>query len=483
MSSKTKRLKTALRRVFKVRSGRAHTKHVALVDSPGADTTDDSVPKTLTPVPSSHSIPNLDLLIQRRNGPVDADEMTIFSDKTGFSIKTEAPIDVKAGLAPDDSQTAPPQPKPLFKRSRSTSFAHNDKLVHTSDDLPAVHSNEEKFSNSKINSPEQEQMRNSPTGVTDLFPLPGGNISPTMTPSAPSPDVPDQNRNRSRSGSGETAATCQSKCVVPMHSHDPQKTNEAFLALKKELEKNEFTKAAQVLKQVQSQEGSIITASASVDSAGKPKQKKPSSQQYTTYEIIPTSPSAESNPASVHTEVFDNILGITQVSQSESLDSLCSDGSSYSSFDMEAIDDITIDSTTLRLIEMHKSYCDNAKTNLYHPARVKKSNMRVASVYSPIEMSFSDSSVKTEVNRRLTWYDEGENLNKPFTLKTDETFEDSTSINSSMRSFEGIHKGLKMVDQFLIPFTRHGLEKILGGLNLNCGGANQDELSIVSAQG
>jgi hypothetical protein len=476
MSSKTKRLKIALKRVFKVRgSGRAHTKHVALVDSPGAATTDSEQENTSTPLPSTHGIPNLDLLIGQKTGPADIDEMTIFSDKTGFSIKTEAPNDEKAGAASNGWQTfagisnIPPSPsKPLFKRSRSTSFAQNDKSMHTrrlSGDLSTVHSNEEKLS---IKSSEQEQMRESPTGVTDLFPLPGRDISPGMPPSASNPEVSDQNRNRSRSGSGETAASRQSKCVVP-RSHDAQKTNEAFLALKKELEKNEFTKAAQVIKQVQSQEGSIITAAASVDSTGKPRQKKLPGQQHTdTYEIIPASPSAESNPASIHTEMFDNILGITQVSQSESLDSLCSDGSSYSSFDMESIGEITIDSTTLKLIEMHKIYCDNARVNHNHPARVKKSNMRVASAYSPIEMTKSDSSVKTEMNRRLTWYDEGENLNKPFTLKTDETFEDSTSLSSSKQSFEGIHKGLKMIDQFLIPFTRHGLEKILGGLN--CGG-------------
>jgi hypothetical protein len=254
------------------------------------------------------------------------------------------------------------------------------------------------------------------------------------------------------------------------------------LALKKELEKNEFTKAAQVLKQAQSQEGSIVTASPSQESSGKSKQKLPNQQYGDTYEIIPASPSVESKSASVHNEVLDNILGITPVvSQSESLESQVSDGSSYSSFDtLDSIGEITIDSTTQRLIEMHKSYCDNAKVNENHPARMKKSNLRVSSAY-PIEMTKSDSSIRTEANsRRLTWYDEGENVNKPFTLRTDESF-DSMSIGSSGQSFEGVHKGLKMMDRFLIPFTRQGLEKILG--SMNCGANHEDELSMQSMQG
>ena len=488
MPSKAKRLKTALRRVFKVRS--RGTKHVALVDSPGADTADSKTEVGSAAIPSTHSIPNLALLIERKRGPVDMDDVTCFSDKTGFSIKTEAPPSIHGQLTQESaSQVLDTQrdqesskllqtpPKPSLTRSHSVpNTPKNDSSSHlrnASVGFSGVSSNDE------LHSPKQSaHMRNSPTGVNDLFPSVRGD-SPPSIPDALNSESSDQNRSRSRSGSGETTSSRHSRCVIPKHSHDAQKANEAFLALKKELEKNEFTKAAQVLKQSHSQEGSLIAASPSQESTLKPKPKLPSQQHSDTYEIIPASPSGESNAASIHTDVFDNILGITPaVSQSESLDSQCSDASSYSSFDMESIGEITIDSTTQRLIEMHKSYCENAKVNRDHPARRKKSNMRVSSAYSPIVMSKSDSSIKTETNRTLTWYDQGENLNKPFTLRTDETFEDSMST-----SLEGqINKSLKMVDRFLLPFTRHGLEKILD--SINCGAnINEDNLSMQSIEG
>lgn len=489
MTSKTNRLKTALRRVFKVRGrfGKSSAKHVALVDSPGADTANSGTETASTDVPTSHRIPDLDLLVQRK--PVDMDLMTCFSIETeappthvrqgsALSLACNSPetMEAPSDLQKDADMSKLPLPLPkLLKRSCSvpTQDEHQTHARRASE-LPTVYSSKEMNS---IDSLKEVQMRNSPTGVSDLFP-PAGRGTPPKLPGASNYEATETTRVRSTSDLGEASASRNAKCVIPKHNHDAQKANEAFLALKKELEKNEFTKAAQVIKQVHSQEGSVMASPPSLDSTGKPKQKQPNQQHTDTYEIIPSAPSVDSIPAAVETDTIDNILGITPVvSQSDSLDSDCS---SYSSFDMESIGEITIDSTTLRLIEMHKNYCDNAKVNLNHPARMKKSNMRVSSAYAPIEVAKSDSSVMTEVNRRLTWYDEGENLNKPFTLKTDETFDDSMSVESSKHSFEGIHRSLKMVDQFLIPFSQEGLGKLLD--SLNCGGANGDDISMASAQ-
>lgn len=493
MSNKARRLKTALRRVFKVRPRTGGTKHVALVDSPGAATDDSKTEVGSTAIQSSHSIPNLELLIERKNGPDDLDDVTCFSEKTGFSIKTEAPPSILDELGRGQSTKAPASqildaPKDqtssqLLQTPPRSSLARSRSVPNTPENRSSTHlrNASEGFSgvssDDELHNPKQSALiRNSPTGVSDLFPSARGDSSPSI-PDALHPESSDQNRSRSRSGSGEITLSRHSRCLIPKHSHDAQKANEAFLALKKELEKNEFTKAAQVIKQAHSEEGSLIAASPSQESALKPKQNLPSQQHTDTYEIIPAAPSGESNVA---TDVIDDILGITPVvSQSDSLDSQCSDGSSYSSFDMESIGEITIDSTTQRLIEMHKSYCENAKVNENHPARRKKSNMRVSSAYSPIALSKSGSSIKTETNRTLTWYDQGENLNKPFTLRTDETFEDSMSTSLE----DHINQSLKMVDRFLLPFTKHGLdlEKILD--SMNCGAnKNEDNLPMQSME-
>ena len=465
MPNKRGRLKTALRRVFKVRGNRVNSKHHALVDSPGANTVESKGAETttLTAVPSSHSIPNLDPtpavtadskhdpktsskpdpnldhFISRhksRGGPVDVDEVSIFS---GFSIKTEALIKTQhvrresiqdsqtfAGTSQfptspiiDDSQTplplreisqAPPPSRPSshFPPSSPCSVPCNNEITASniaSKEIPKACLDDGTYNEDSAKQIDERIRESSPTGVTELFPL-IGRVSTPIIDTLHSDKVPDQSKSRSRSNSGETATTGHSKCVIPKHSHDAEKANEAFLALKKELEKNEFTKAAQVIKHVQSNEGTILTTPPSRDSAEKPK-KLPNQQHHDTYEILPTAPSTESNAAPNPPEaaVIDSILGITPaLSVSDSLDSLGSYDSYYSSFDMDSIGDITIDSTTTRLIEMHKRYCDSAKVNLNHPARKKKSNMRVSSAYS-VDKKASDStaSIKTDRIRRLTW--------------------------------------------------------------------------------
>jgi hypothetical protein len=137
---------------------------------------------------------------------------------------------------------------------------------------------------------------------------------------------------------------------------------------------------------------------------------------------------------------------------------------------MDSIGEITIDSTTLNLIEMHKIYCDKVKMNEKHPARMKKSSMKVTSAYS---VELDDSIVKTEENRKVSWYDDKLNSNKPFMLRTDESF-DVISIGPSKQILHGFERSMQMVDQYLIPFAKQGLEKLLD--KIQCG-TNDDDMS------
>lgn len=523
---KPSRLRAALRRVFKVRGSRqkVNPKHVVLIESDDDDaatpavhdTTDsDAIPINTTANMDSCFQRNEETCIVRTKGSIDRDEKTCISEEAGISDKSErAPITIEyirqesantsvqafsatssnemgdlqkesdtsqvfnQNVASHFNQVIGPTPKNLLKRSRSVPIEHNTRgnLISpcTADDIPAANSLEEKYSSS---SPRRKvaPFNNSPTGVTDLFPLEGRGSPPSMD--APlstavstvsnSEGSLHESRNiwksRSRSGSGETTASSHPKYIISRHNNDNQKSNEAFLALKKELEKNEFTKAVQVIKHARSSEGSIVTIAPSQESE---------QQQDNRFEIISNSPQVDTQPAVKSPEGVDNILGIVAVSQSESADSQCSDGdgSSYSSFDMESIGEITIDSTTLKLIEMHKIYCDNAKTNENHPARMKKSSMRVTTAY-PVELD--DDSVKTEENRKVTWYDDNMNLKKPFMLRTDESF-DVISTGPSKQIFHGFERSMQMVDLYLIPFAKQGLEKLFG--KIQCG-TNDDDMS------
>ena len=70
-----------------------------------------------------------------------------------------------------------------------------------------------------------------------------------------------------------------------------------------------------------------------------------------------------------------------------------SDSSSY--YSIESIGDITICSETERLLSAHKVYHDDSKTNVNHPARQKPSIMKVGSVYKNITSSSSSSNNNT----------------------------------------------------------------------------------------
>ncbi|KAL3823952.1 hypothetical protein ACHAXA_007923 [Cyclostephanos tholiformis] len=152
-------------------------------------------------------------------------------------------------------------------------------------------------------------------------------------------------------------------------------------------------------------------------------------------------------------------------------DSFESDCSSYSS--LASIGDISICDETKRLIEAHILYAEDAKTNLNHPARQKKSAMRTGSVFrngcqlkqpellssdlsvsivteAPSTGSVSQSSVKTVKKSKLTWYDDKVNRTKPFSLRTDESFDVST-ISKALSISKGITR-YNVMDQFIGDF-------------------------------
>jgi hypothetical protein len=480
MASKSSRLKGALRRVFKVRDKRRNrTKHVALDASQGN---------------SRHTLPVIpeDATIDSR-GPGDLDELMCSSDSykselsSVLSCKTETSFisgaSDEAQFCADDYRQEPTrsdcsskrsvhetlsaelsrlqnelQTKHIssttlaltprtMKRSISTPYEHQDIEVRTTQSL------EERFG---PGTPKGRATPNrySPVSVFDfLLPLQGKGLPPSMGRKGSDLGLRrDQDGNKPRPRLDSNGS----------RKYDNQKSNEAFLALKKELEKNEFTKATQVIKQAKSCEGSILTTALSQESVVKAR-----IQDEDNFEIIPLSPTSESAP-SVSTEILNNTLGIVPVSRSTSGDSQEGSVSSHSTFDMESIGEITVDSTTQRLIDMHKIYCEYAKVNENHPARMKKSNMRVSSAYAAIS-SESDLSIKTEANRKLTWYDDEENLDRSFTLRTDESFFlDTMSFESTPGLEREIRRSLEYMDNFLIPFAKQGLEKVFG--RMNCGG-------------
>lgn len=205
--------------------------------------------------------------------------------------------------------------------------------------------------------------------------------------------------------------------------------------------------------------------------------------------------------------------------------SLSTDSDTESYMSLTSIGDITICDETKRLLEAQALYAEDAKTNSNHPARQKKSAMRVGSIFKSLENSSSDdcpsietvpassapssapsasslmtkslcriralrllsSKSKAEVSAggcimsdeasqqrvKLSWYDEEVNRNKPFTLRTDEIFDASSimSTTSSQRT-----KGLteyNVMDQFLGDFI-NGLCSSRGDVDFDL--AEQEEI-------
>ncbi len=162
------------------------------------------------------------------------------------------------------------------------------------------------------------------------------------------------------------------------------------------------------------------------------------------------------------------------------------DSYSYDS-EFDTIGEITICSETKRLMEAHRLYEDAIKTNANHPARrrrrsILKVKMPVEEIYVvgenkiagsssesdgadsiktelkfPMEDIFSLPSMTTHQQKNITWYDDETNWNKPFTLRTDESFDTSTASVSRMSTRSGNSRNIKqynVVDQLLGDFIK-----------------------------
>mmetsp|Transcript_17363 Transcript_17363/g.36400 ORF Transcript_17363/g.36400 Transcript_17363/m.36400 type:complete len:528 (+) Transcript_17363:82-1665(+) len=219
-------------------------------------------------------------------------------------------------------------------------------------------------------------------------------------------------------------------------------SNPAFLEKKKNNEKNEFPKivsasvnqsaqAAQLQVQVKDSgshdsfekltEAQEITEKKplSQDSQEKPSQA-PEEWYSTPHKNIQVTRSV--SPEATNDDSEDNNISLACIeSRSSSYDSLdaLDSGTFYS--EMESIGDITIDAETTRLVNAHKMYKASEKPT-------KRGCLR----YKYQVNSDDDISIFTEKRKKLTWYDDETNCRKPFTLKTDESFDYSLDSKSTM---------------------------------------------------
>ena len=203
---------------------------------------------------------------------------------------------------------------------------------------------------------------------------------------------------------------------------------------------------------------------------------------------------------------FDNNFLSDMGMEQPKLDDSLSDDSYSCLSELESIGEITICEETERLLEAHKMYHDSAKVNMNHPARRKPSIMRVGSVYKSInkaqkavevtlvESGSKECSIHTErgslssksnsIQRnatadkkqkvKLSWYDDEANWNKPFTLRTDESFESSTLTSGNSKTTSGMRlSGPLAMNQFFGEFI-----KGIGGFAGGCGGEMEDVASF-----
>lgn len=373
----------------------------------------------------------------RSQRPVDVDDVsTTCSDCAEESVtisyvRTESPS-LKHSINPDDVTI---DGQDIFERARS------------------VKVNDEPKSDVHL-----QQQSISPTSVMN-FPLSsisemmsGGKVPPSMDRYSPIPSGVASSLLPPSKWFGQWD--------LPRYSDADEgvKKNKKFLALKKETEKNEFSKVVEVKKST-----GVFATTPSQESLDNALQL-PSSVSHERYDMASSSEDMPIPPSTL-----DQVLGILSASHSESVDS---DTNSYYSDDTESIGDITIDSATLNLIEMHKSYTDSAKTNPFHPSRIKKSAMRV----SLIEIEAPDSeSIATVEAKTVTWYDDDANLSKPFKLKTDESFEFSLASSTQSSAQVALHGN---VVNKLIPMAVNQFGKLFE--KISCGGeqGKDDDLSL-----
>jgi hypothetical protein len=283
------------------------------------------------------------------------------------------------------------------------------------------------------------------------------------------------------------------RCVSPIKG--PASSNKEFLTLKKVAEKNEFKMVVALgNKKNPAAPGNILSILSSSSSDGIIRGKvldcdemakmadetnrsnaenqtkiaasttiEPATPQIERSTVSSPSPQVSSSQeAKLTMEIESEYEKMMQTSYSSE-----SDCSSYLS--LESIDEISICEETKRLIEAHMLYAEDAKTNINHPARKKKSVMRVGSVFKNAcqtkqpELLSSDQSfsvvteapsaydsVKTFKNTKISWYDDEVNWTKPFTLRTDESF-DISSISTALSRTKGIIR-YNVMDQFIGEF-------------------------------
>ena len=247
-------------------------------------------------------------------------------------------------------------------------------------------------------------------------------------------------------------------------------SNHVFLALKRDKEKNEFKTAKIAASIAMSQELQVKT-SKSLEST-----KSPEPQQKV--EVFPSLLISEGSNSK---EFEEDIVSII-MSTSESYDSY--DGSDCGTYysEMESIGETSIDDVTARLIEAHKLYQSSVKST------TKKSCFKVIheeennqdydefsivtkyqddDEFSKVTKHQDDDelSIVTEIRRGITWYDDEENWNRPFTLKSDESFD---SLSLETRHDES---PLDHVAEHLLP-----LASSIGGLfeKIICSGTESD---------
>ena len=239
----------------------------------------------------------------------------------------------------------------------------------------------------------------------------------------------------------------------------------------------------------------------------------------------PPQPSSQETSTTVEQDFINLQEYIVSSSSSEASISISSTMSDVS--DLEFID-ISICDETKRLLEAHILYTEDAATNINHPARQKKSAMRVGSVFKnhlentgcqlnqpvplssdlnmkrtrslsrirslkssgstpkvdedcisitkvPVKSSSSSNSqslIKTSKNKKITWYDDEVNWSKPFVLRTDESF-DATTISSAVSSrLKGITQ-YNAMDQFIGVFM-NGICQFRGDVDFDI--SEQEEI-------
>ena len=320
--------------------------------------------------------------------------------------------------------------------------------------------------------------------------------------------------------------------ALPTASPSPTAIAKEFLALKKDAEKNEF-KNATLLSNSKKCSGAAPSSVAAQDGTKKgtyhrpagvgevheiieievnQEKKKdfpsvlsttdaqcrsdipsqhPSASAYSN-EDIDLSSSRSLSPSNVIVDIIQTTESQQFLDEMQPDDGTISDDSYSYDSEFDTIGEITICSETKRLMEAHRLYEEDIKNNIHHPARDRRSILKVKMPIKEIyvgggggggETKIADSSsasirtesIKTELDniiameedtlslpsivtqqqKKITWYDDEANWNKPLTLRTDESFDTSTVSSSRVSTRSGYSRNMKqynVMDQLLGDF-------------------------------